>query len=113
MELQGMKSRLEKDVVYLQQARNVSPEELPASYRGLIDTLSAELREILRRYNVLLDNYLTDVVTSLVVLRDGPRMARGTSPTLIALAILAFSVLLALLAIVAEQLMQKALSQPR
>ncbi len=113
MDLQGMKSRLEKDVVYLQQARNVSPEELPAHYRGLIDTLSAELREILRRYNVLLDNYLTDVVTSLVVLRDGPRTTRGTSPTMVALAIVAFSVLLALLAIVVEQLMQKALSQPR
>lgn len=107
-ELEAAKWRLEKDVGYLQQASNVAPEALPANYRALIEVLSAELRDILRKYNALLDSYLTDVVTSLVIVRDGPRVTRGTSRAVVALAIVFFSGLFALLAVLAEQLARKA-----
>lgn len=111
-QFEATKWRLEKDVAYLQQAKNVSAQELPATYRALIDTLSSELREILKRYNALLDDYLTDSVTSLVVVSGGPRLTRSTSPTLVALGIVAFSGLLALFAVMAEQLVSKILSRP-
>lgn len=109
-ELEAASWRLEKDLVYLQQARNVSPEQLPSNYRNLIETLSVELREMLRRYNILFDDYLTDTVTSFIVVREGPRITRGTSPTLAALGVVGLSALLALLAVLTEHLIQKSLA---
>jgi hypothetical protein len=109
-ELEAIRSRLEKDLVYLQQAKSISPDQLPPNYRGLIDSLSTELREILKRYNALLDGYLSDSITNLVTVREGPRLTRGTSLTLVGLAILVFSALLALLAVLIEQLIHKALA---
>lgn len=109
MKLQAEKSRLEKDIGYLAQARNLTPTDLPASHREIITATSTELTAIVRRYNALLDSYLNDVLANLVVVRDGPRMVRGSSPAIVLAVIVSVSALLALLAVMAEHLIRKAL----
>jgi hypothetical protein len=109
-EFEAERQRLEKDLVYLQQAKNTPADALPANYRALIETVSTDLRDILRRYNALLDNYLTESVTNLVTVREGPRVTRGLSPVMVGLAVVVLCALLALLAVLAEQLVHKALA---
>lgn len=100
--LQGTKWRVERDIAYLPQARAIRPEELPAGYRGLIETMTAELRAIVARYNDLLDSYLNDRIASLVTLREGPRLVRKPALLAVGVSVVAFAVLLSLLAVLLE-----------
>jgi hypothetical protein len=94
---------------YIANAENVPFEGLPQEYRDLVPILSKELSTIIGKYNGLLDRYLTDNVTSLVAIREGPRVTRGVSLPLIVAVILVLSAALALFAILFEHLFQSAL----
>ncbi|HLN81526.1 MAG TPA: hypothetical protein VK392_10080 [Thermoanaerobaculia bacterium] len=103
------KSRMEKDIGYIANAENVPFEGLPQEYRDLVPILSKELSTIIGKYNGLLDRYLTDNVTSLVAIREGPRVTRGVSLPLVVAVILVLSAALALFAILFEHLFRSAL----
>jgi hypothetical protein len=113
MKLQAEKARLEKDIGYLGQARNLTPKDLPASHREIITASSSELSAIVRRYNAVLDSYLNDVLANAVLVREGPRLIRGGSPVVALAAIVIVSALLALLAVMSEHLIRKALAGVR
>lgn len=103
------KARLEKDIGYIANAENVPFGRLPQEYRDLVPTLSKELSAIIDKYNRLLDRYLTDTVTSLVAVREGPRVTRGVSLPFTLVVIVFVSAVLALVAIVVEHLYRSAL----
>ena len=103
------KARLEKDIGYLANAENAPFDRLPQEYRDLVPTLSKELSVIIDKYNRLLDRYLTETVTSLVTIREGPRVTRGVSLPFTLVAIVFLSAVLALFAIVIEHLYRSAL----
>lgn len=108
-DLEIRKSRLEKDIGYIANAENVPFDRLPKEYRDLVPTLSKELSTIIDKYNRLLDRYLTETVTSLVGIREGPRVTRGLSLPFTLVVIVFLSAILALFAIVIEHLYRSAL----
>lgn len=99
-EIQAMeadKARLQKQLSWLPKASNITLAQLPAGHRGLVETLSAELKAIAERYNRILDEYLTASITSKVVLGRPPVMARrGPSPILVMAGLGALSFFLSL-----------------
>jgi hypothetical protein len=95
--LEAEKWRLEKDMTILPQTHNITPSELPTGYRDLVATASAELGKIIQNYNRLLDSYLTATLSKLVVVKDGPRITRGFSTTVVLLAIFFLSAVAAIL----------------
>ena len=103
------KARLEKDIAYIPQAVETPPERLPQEYSDLVPALSKELSNIIGKYNRLLDRYLTETVTSLVAVREGPRVTRGVSLPFTLVVIVFLSAVLALVAIVVEHLYRSAL----
>ena len=108
-EVEIRKARLEKDIGYIANAENVPFERLPQEYRELIPTLSKELSTIIEKYNRLLDRYLTETVTSLVAVREGPRVTHGVSLPLVLILIVFVSAVLALFAILFEHMYRSAL----
>jgi hypothetical protein len=107
--LEAEKRRLEKDIALLPQAHNVSPAELPASYRELVTTVSGELGKIIQSYNHLLDSYLTATVSKLVVVKDGPRLTHGTSTTLFLAGMFVVAACLSVLAVVFQHVVRSSL----
>jgi hypothetical protein len=108
-DLEIRKNRLEKDIGYIVNAENVPFDRLPQEYRDLVPTLSKELSAIIDKYNKLLDRYLTETVTNLVAVREGPRVTRGVSLPLVLVVIVLLSAVLALFAVVFEHLYRSAL----
>jgi hypothetical protein len=107
--VEAEKRRLEKNIAQLPLAHNVSPAELPASYRELVATVSGELGKIIENYNHLLDSYLTATVSKLVVVKDGPRATRGTSVTLFLAGMLLVAVFLSVVAVVFQHVVRSPL----
>jgi hypothetical protein len=107
--LEAEKRRLEKKIALLPLAHNVSPADLPANYRELVATVSGELGKIIQNYNHLLDSYLTATVSKLVVVKDGPRLTRGTSITFFLAGMLAVAGCLSVLAVVFQHVVRSSL----
>ncbi len=107
--LEAQKARLEKRLSWLPKTRNIDVRQLPASYRELIDVLGSELDIIIQKYNHLLDAYLADTVTSLVVVIQSPVITRGGySPVLLLFGVILLSALLAVSLITAEHIFKQA-----
>lgn len=107
--LEAEKWRLEKDTTLLPQARNITPSELPAGYRELVATVSGELGKIIQNYNRLLDSYLTATVSKLVVVKDGPRITRGASASLVLLGILGLAALASIFLVILQHVVRSSL----
>jgi hypothetical protein len=107
--LEAEKWRLEKDMTILPQTRNITPSELPAGYRELVATVSDELSRIIENYNRLLDSYLTATLSKLVVVRDGPRITRGASTSLVLLGILFLAVLASIFLVILQHVVRSSL----
>ena len=109
-ELEAERGRLQRHAAYLPKASNVEAGQLPAGYRDLVQTLSAELGAIVTNYNRLLDEYLAASVTSLVTVTQAPIIVRGIfSLRILALvfaAIVVLSLFLAIVVMSVEHLMQ-------
>ncbi len=107
--LEAQKARLEKQLSWLPKAKNTDFKQLPASYRELIQILGSELNAIIQKYDRLLDTYLTDTVTSLVVVIQPPVIMRGGySPVLLLVGVLLLSAFLAVSILTAEHIFKKA-----
>lgn len=107
--LEAEKWRLEKDMTLLPKARNITPSELPAGYRELIATVSGELGKIIQDYNRLLDSYLTATISKLVVVKDGPRITRGASASLVLLGILGLAALASIFLVILQHVVRSSL----
>ncbi len=107
--LEAQKTRLEKQLSWLPKAKNTDLKQLPAGYRELIEILGSELNTIVQEYNHLLDGYLNDTVTSLVVVIQPPVITRGGySPVLLIVGVIILSALLAVSLLAAEHLFRQA-----
>ncbi len=107
--LEAQKARLEKQLSWLPKAKNADLKQLPASYKELIDVLGSEFNTIIQKYNHLLDTYLADTVTSLVVVNQPPVITRGGySPVLLLAGILLLSGFLAVSIVAAEHIFKQA-----
>jgi hypothetical protein len=107
--LEAEKGQLERQLSWLPKARNIELKQLPASYRELIEVLGSELNTIIQKYDHLLDVYLADTVTSLVVVIQSPVITRGGySPVLLLAGVLLLSAFLAVSLLAAEHLFKQA-----
>jgi hypothetical protein len=102
-DLEAKKWRLERDLTYLPEAHDISANELPQGYQDLVASLSRELSTIVGNYNTLLDHYLTETVSSLVTVEEGPRITRGLPAVAVLAVILFLCAILALFSVVLEQ----------
>jgi hypothetical protein len=107
--LEAEKNWLQRQLSWLPKARNIDPKQLPPGYSELIDILSTELNTIIQKYNRLLDEYLTDTITSLVVIGQSPVITRGGySPLLLVVGVLLLSAFLAVSLLAAEHIFKQA-----
>lgn len=111
-EIQAMeadKARLAKQLSWLPKASNLDLSQLPSGHRELIETLSSELKTIADEYNRLLDEYLVATITSKVLLKQSPIVARdGYSPILLLVAVTLLSAFLAVFYLGVEHLARQA-----
>jgi hypothetical protein len=110
-DLEAKKWRLEQDAKMLPQAREVPPEQLPKEYKAVVDVLSKELSQIIRNYNLLLDRYLTETVTSLVGIKSGPAVTWDVSLALLIFSVVVVCSILALFTVVAEHVIVSAIQR--
>lgn len=83
-ELEAEKSRGERELAMLSKPESASPR--PASgLEEIVTPVTKDLSRIVGSYNRLLDEYLTATVTSVVTLKEGPRITRD-GPALATLA---------------------------
>ena len=107
--LEAQKARLEKQLSWLPKAKNTDFKQLPASYRELIESLGSELNAIIQKYDRLLDTYLADTVTSLVVVIQPPVITRGSySPVLLLVGVFLLAGFLAVSILTAEHIFKQA-----
>jgi len=107
--LEAQKARLEKQLSWLPKAKNTDFKQLPASYRELIESLGSELNAIIQKYDRLLDTYLADTVTSLVVVIQAPVITRGSySPVLLLVGVFLLAGFLAVSILTAEHIFKQA-----
>jgi hypothetical protein len=110
--MQAEKGRLQRQLEWLPKSTNLTLAQLPPDHRGLIETLSSELKSITAKYNRLLDEYLTASITSKVLLVQSPVVSRGGySPLLILLGIVALSAFAALFYVAVEHMVAQARKQ--
>ena len=114
-EIQGLeatKARLQSYLVLLPKFSNIKEEQLPSGYRELVETTSTELHSVIGDYNKVLDEYLTDAISSLVFVRQAPTISRaGFSSGSALLLILASSFFLAFAATGVEHVFRIAKQQ--
>jgi hypothetical protein len=108
--IQGMqteKARLEKQLSWLPKSSNAG--QIPAGYQELFTPLSSELNTIIKNYNQLLDDYLTETITNLVVILRSPTVVTADdSGWLVRLGIVFLSMFLAIALIGIQRLLEKA-----
>jgi hypothetical protein len=107
-ELETEKARLQKQLTRLPKSNNLTLGQMSAGQKKLIDALSSELKELTRKYNVLLDNYLTGIITN-KVLMEAPLVSRkGYSPILVFPILVILSLFLAVFYLAMEHLIRQA-----
>jgi DNA-binding Lrp family transcriptional regulator len=107
--LEAQKARFERQLTWLPKAKNIDLNQLPRSYRELIEILGSELNKIIQSYNHLLDVYLADTVTSLVVVIQSPVITRGGySPVMLLVGVFFLSAFLAVAILTAEHIFKQA-----
>lgn len=107
--LQADKARLENQLSWLPKSSDATPAPLPAGYKNLTATISAEISAIIQKYDRILEDYLTATITSLVVIKEAPVVSRvGYSPKLVLPGIVVLSVFLAIILLGIEHLFAKA-----
>lgn len=89
-ELEAEKSRAERELAMLSKSEPGSPRSA-AGLEVIAALVTKDLSRIVENYNRLLDEYLTATVTSLVTLKEGPRVTRE-GPALSTLAVALFLV---------------------
>ncbi len=112
--LEVERARLQKQLAWLPKASNTTLDRLPQDHKDLVETLSSELKGIAESYNRLLDDYITETVTSKVTVGQSPVFTRGGySPVLVLGAILLLSAFLSLLYITIEHLLKRVKEEER
>ena len=110
-ELEAERARMQRYLAVLPKATNVDLGQLPAGYRELVQTLSSELHLIVQNYNRLLDEYLTNTVTSLVSVKQAPIVVRENSSLrvlgLLLVGVVLLSAFLAIVVMSVEHLFQR------
>ncbi len=107
--LDAEKARLEGQLSWLPKAENIELRQLPAGYKELVELLSSDLGTIMEKYNRLLDDYLSETTTGLVVEAQPPTITRGGySLTSMVLGILLGSALLSVFLLGAEHIFRRA-----
>ncbi len=107
--MEAEKARLEKQLSWLPKSSDTAPGSVPPVYKGLVTTLSGELKGIIEDYNRLLEQYLVATVTSLVVVKQSPVLVRDVYSPFIALSVIAFlSIFLAIVLLGVEHLFLRA-----
>ncbi len=107
--MEAEKARLEKQLAWLPKSTDSAPGSLPPVYKGLLTTLSGELKGIIEDYDRLLEKYLVATVTSLVVVKQSPVLVRDVYSPFMAFSAIAFlSVFLAVVLLGVEHLYLKA-----
>ena len=112
--LQEARWAAERDIALLAKAQDVPLEKLPPTFERGLGVLTTDLARILDTYNKLLSSYLDATVTSQVTLRDGPRVVRLGSSTVMVLAGVVFvCAALALLLLIVDQSVRAAMERKR
>jgi hypothetical protein len=112
--LQEARWAAERDLALLAKAHDVPLEKLPPTFERDLGVVTTDLARILDTYNKLLSSYLDATVTSQVTLRDGPRVVRLGSPTVMVLAGVVFvCAALALLLLIVDQSVRAAMKRKR
>lgn len=83
-ELEAERSRAERELVMLSKPEAASPRQA-SGLEEIVALVTKDLSRIVASHNRLLDEYLTAIVTSVVTLKEGPRITRD-GPALATLA---------------------------
>ncbi len=103
------KARLEAQFVLLPKSSSVSTRTLPERYRVSVGAVSSELTGLIKKYNQLLDGYLSASVSSFVYVKQSPTITRmGYSTARLLIVLLLLSLLLTPLVVTLEMLWEKA-----
>jgi len=102
------KARLERQLALLPKA-GISTQALPERYRASVGAVSSELTNIIKKYNKLLDDYLSASVSSYVSVKQPPTVTRkGYSTVKLLTILLLLSMLLTPLVVTLEVLWKRA-----
>jgi hypothetical protein len=103
------KARLDTQLALLPKSSNVSTQTLPERYRVTVGAVSSELTSLIRKYNQLLDDYLSASVSSFVYVKQSPVVTRkGYSTVKLLTILLLLSLLLTPFVVVMEVLWERA-----
>lgn len=109
--LESEKARLEKQLFWL--LKSPMAGQLPPGHKELIESVSSELNSIIKKYNQLLDEYLTATITSLVIVKQPPLLVSRYSYLMILVGLFFVSLLLALIGVGGERLLEKVREEPQ
>jgi hypothetical protein len=102
-EIEAERRRVEQEVALLAKPGPVSSKP-PAGFDDLVALVTKDLSRAITDYNRVLDEYLTATVTSLITLKEGPRVTReGPSIVILFAALLCVSVILPFVIVLIER----------
>lgn len=102
-EIEAERARVERELAILSKADSTSVKP-PAAFDDLVALVTKELSRIVANYSRVLDEYLNATVTTLVTLKEGPRVTReGPSLSTLAAILLVLSAALPFVIILFER----------
>jgi hypothetical protein len=102
-EVEAERSRVEREAALLAKPGPMSSKP-PAGFDDLVALVTKDLSRTITDYNRVLDEYLGATVTSLITLKEGPRVTRGgPSMAILAAALLCVSVILPFVVVLIEK----------
>jgi hypothetical protein len=110
--IEAERTRLEKRLAWLSRPALINPGALPTNYKEIASRLSLELSGLVQKHNRLLEEYLTETITSLVAIRQSPTITRpGYSPLFVLPAVAFLSIFFAVVVLSIERLAKKVVVQ--
>ena len=108
-EVEADRARAERELSILSKPEpSAAGEASKARLEELVARVTEDLSAIVKNYNRVLDEYLTASVTSLVILKEGPRVTREGPPlTTLAAILLALSAILPFVVVFVEESVRK------
>jgi len=79
-EVQAERARTERELTILSKLDANAVPPVAGRLEDLVTRVTSDLSRIVKTYNQVLDDYLTATVTSLVTLKEGPRLTREGPP---------------------------------